>query len=186
MAALSNPRHEAFCQAYTTGETAGNAVKSYLSVYTESTYAAAGNSSYELLKNPEICNRVQELQKTIERGVIRREIRERTVRLEECRKIYEMIVRSLEKKQREKGELDKDDAALLKEGREWLKQAAIEAGQWTERQEHTGSVGVYDASKLAGIPQDKILQMLEMWDAIEAASKPAALPAPTPEPPEKP
>lgn len=151
MAALDNPRHEAFCQAYTTGETVGNATQSYLSVYPDCTYGSAGALSCQLLKDVRVTARIAELQKAIGKAVIRREIQHRTVRQDELAKMYGRIVRSLEKKEAESGALDKDDAALLKEAREWMKQAAIEAGQWTEKQEHSGTVNLVDGTRQAQI-----------------------------------
>lgn len=62
MPALANPRHEAFCQAYVRGKTAGNATASYIAAGFGSKGRAAGVSASKLLKQAGIASRIGEIQ----------------------------------------------------------------------------------------------------------------------------
>lgn len=58
MPALENPRHEAFCQAYVRGKTAGNATASYQKAYGKPDRKGGSRC----LHRDDICQRIAELQ----------------------------------------------------------------------------------------------------------------------------
>ena len=67
MAALKNPQWEAFCRAFVRGATAGNGSASYLAAGYRCGANAAGVAASRLLKNPNIVQRVSELQAQVSR-----------------------------------------------------------------------------------------------------------------------
>lgn len=67
MPALTNPRHEAFCQAYIRGKTAGKGMDSYLAAGFTCTRKAAAVAANRMLRNANICSRLAELQAQVAR-----------------------------------------------------------------------------------------------------------------------
>lgn len=63
MPALSNPKHEAFCQAYASGENAGNALACYSIIYGKDRQKSGTRASaWRLNHNASICKRVADIQ----------------------------------------------------------------------------------------------------------------------------
>lgn len=201
MPALENPRHEAFCQQYAR---TGNAVQSYLSVYKDSSYEAAGVSSSRLLEHAGILARVSELNTSINRRLQRLDVKQRKQRLEilddlvdRMRRVIEaraedmknvpggdtgLMVRQVKKVGDSVVEEYAVDTGLMRETREFLKQSAVEVGEWTEKKEIGGNVGVYDASKIENAPAEQLHKLLEAWQEALKAAEQKALPAPATDP----
>ena len=91
MPVLLNSRHEQFAQALIKGLTAGTA-------YTTAGYAANGSrqNAARLLLRADIVDRVQELQTSVAREVIRQELSDRNVRLQVLQDAYNRLHMLLE------------------------------------------------------------------------------------------
>lgn len=160
MAVLKNPRHELFCCEYAKGKPAGEA-------YIAAGYSrkGAGQSAHTLLKKPEIAARVEEIKSRISDRLTSGWIAERSQRIAALEDMalrmrsvvveragsehyqdapggrtgllvrkLKMIGSGMSAYQVEEFEVD---TGLLKEYREYMKQAAIELGQWEEKSDHT-------------------------------------------------
>ena len=158
MTVLTNSRHERFVQGLIAGATATAA-------YTGAGYSrnGAAQSAQRLLKNPQIQTRKAELKEKVVARFVAGEIADREYRLAVCQDVVDRIralideraaaysdvkpggatgllmrtVRTIGTGKRatriEKYTFDK---AVAMEVREYLKQAAIETGQWEEKQSH--------------------------------------------------
>jgi hypothetical protein len=165
MPVLPKSRHEQFAQFVAKGL---SATQAYISAgYAER--GAAQNAS-RLIKNYKVSRRIDELKEKISDGVVRLEIRERSVRLQILQSSVDgmrqvMAARALEYADQPGGSsglLVKDyrglkfDAALMSQLNATLKQAAIEEGQWSEKRDLTGSLSIEEGYALLTAGRDRL------------------------------
>lgn len=166
MPVLANPKHEQFAQHYARF---GNATQAYVKAgYSDQ---GAAQSAARLLKDAKVCARVEELKGEYAQATLELQIADRNQRVlglqDKMSRIEKLIdARSKDKQMAEVaggdtgllvaeekiigfGEnatlttLVRFDAAVIKEYRETIKQAAQELGQWSEGKQtvdHTGEI----------------------------------------------
>ncbi len=160
MPALENHVHEKFCQSYFTsigkkghaakvwGELIGNKSKNVT------------QSVCRLLKRPEIKARISELQATVCKGIIKKEIRKREHRLDRYQDLFERMQQVVDERATDLSDVPggksgllvrdykgknadvpvyKVDAPAFQVELNLLKQAAIEMGEFVEKREGEGS-----------------------------------------------
>ena len=162
---LTSPKWEKFAQEYARF---GNITRAYVAAgYSE---RGADRSGHRLLRNAEVCRRVKELQQILADGVIKLEISDRNARIQayqdrrdRMRALMDaraqdpamataaggktgLLVRTVKMIGSGPNAYEVEefgfDAALQREMRELEKQAAIESGQWVEKQDVSTQVDV--------------------------------------------
>lgn len=166
-APLKNSKHEQFCQAVATG-------KSPEAAYLAAGYGGKGSaaSAARLLKNAKVSARLQQLWTEVAEKSLKVAISDRNKRLELLQDSVDRIGKLIKERGAEDtmqavpggstGLLCRDykgkdatqavyrfDAALIEKRNETLKQAAIEEGQWTEKRQLTGTIGIVERLKAA-------------------------------------